>query len=377
MRGVLALFSAVCMFIFSLFSCATREAAPPVRGLPVHTLFIEAEAPGGTVSPRGTVEVLDGASLRIVLEPRYGYTVDTVRVDGVPVPPANPFVLDAIRRGYEIEVTFRRERICLVLSVGGSAGIAHIGAIRALEENGIIPSSVYGNSMGAVIGALYASAPRADLKSRYSELMNRYIERSKAEASIYDIARGVLSDLAELLFSPGTSGGGSLFGLGKAGGLPGAKADIDRFRRVLDGFLSHKNMEDAILPFAVSYQEKKGEGLLYRIIRDGNMAEAVSRSANNPYIFQNTNLDYIDPGADRMSAVPIEDAYRTFKPERIIAVNAHDRDSVYTGAVLCPVDEIAVSPGEGDPGALSGRGAGYERLVETGYLRAGEFLRGR
>ncbi len=107
------------------------------------------------------------------------------------------------------------------------------------------------------------------------------------------------------------------------------------------------------------------------------MAEAVSRSANNPYIFQNTNLDYIDPGADRMAAVPIEDAYRTFKPERIIAVNAHGGESVYTGAVLCPVEEIFVSPGEGDPGALSGRGAGYDGLVETGRRRVSEFLRGR
>ncbi len=46
--------------------------------------------------------------------------------------------------------------IGLVLSGGGMRGIAHIGVIRALEENGIIPNHIAGSSAGAIVGALYA-----------------------------------------------------------------------------------------------------------------------------------------------------------------------------------------------------------------------------
>ncbi|TFG74627.1 MAG: patatin [Flavobacteriales bacterium] len=45
---------------------------------------------------------------------------------------------------------------CLVLSGGGVRGIAHIGAIKALEERGVMPNYIAGTSSGAIVGALYA-----------------------------------------------------------------------------------------------------------------------------------------------------------------------------------------------------------------------------
>ncbi|HKO21379.1 MAG TPA: patatin-like phospholipase family protein [Candidatus Eisenbacteria bacterium] len=50
----------------------------------------------------------------------------------------------------------------LVLSGGGSRGIAHAGVIAGLEQKGYSPGIVVGTSMGAVIGALYASGLSAD-----------------------------------------------------------------------------------------------------------------------------------------------------------------------------------------------------------------------
>ena len=44
----------------------------------------------------------------------------------------------------------------LVLSGGGVRGVAQIGAIKALEENGIFPARISGSSVGAVVGAFYA-----------------------------------------------------------------------------------------------------------------------------------------------------------------------------------------------------------------------------
>ncbi len=51
---------------------------------------------------------------------------------------------------------FSQEKIGLVLSGGGAKGIAHVGVIKALEENGIPVDYVAGTSMGAIVGSLYS-----------------------------------------------------------------------------------------------------------------------------------------------------------------------------------------------------------------------------
>jgi len=46
--------------------------------------------------------------------------------------------------------------VALVLSSGGSRGLAHVGVINELEKQGFKISTVAGSSIGAVIGGLYA-----------------------------------------------------------------------------------------------------------------------------------------------------------------------------------------------------------------------------
>ena len=50
----------------------------------------------------------------------------------------------------------KRPKIALVLAGGGAKGLAHIGAIKVLEEAGIPIDMVVGNSMGSIVGGLYA-----------------------------------------------------------------------------------------------------------------------------------------------------------------------------------------------------------------------------
>jgi len=50
-----------------------------------------------------------------------------------------------------------QEKIGLVLSGGGATGLAHIGVIKALEENGIPIDYISGTSMGALVGGMYAA----------------------------------------------------------------------------------------------------------------------------------------------------------------------------------------------------------------------------
>lgn len=57
---------------------------------------------------------------------------------------------------------FFRPHISLILSGGGARGFAHIGVIQSLERQGIKVNSIVGTSIGAIVGALYASGYTPD-----------------------------------------------------------------------------------------------------------------------------------------------------------------------------------------------------------------------
>ena len=50
-----------------------------------------------------------------------------------------------------------RPKIALVLSGGGARGAAHIGVLKALEENRIPIDVIVGTSMGSIVGGLYSA----------------------------------------------------------------------------------------------------------------------------------------------------------------------------------------------------------------------------
>ena len=63
---------------------------------------------------------------------------------------AVPGVLPAQKQ----EVTGRK-KVAVVLSGGGAKGVAHIGALRIIEEAGIPIDMIVGTSMGSIVGGLY------------------------------------------------------------------------------------------------------------------------------------------------------------------------------------------------------------------------------
>ena len=61
-----------------------------------------------------------------------------IKVGAVPQPKAN------------------RKKVGIVLSGGGAKGMAHIGALKVIDEIGIPVDYIVGTSMGAIIGGLYS-----------------------------------------------------------------------------------------------------------------------------------------------------------------------------------------------------------------------------
>lgn len=57
----------------------------------------------------------------------------------------------------EVQALKPAPKVALVLGGGAARGFAHIGVIKTLEAQGIVPDMVVGTSAGSVVGALYAS----------------------------------------------------------------------------------------------------------------------------------------------------------------------------------------------------------------------------
>ena len=57
------------------------------------------------------------------------------------------------------------KNVALVLGSGGARGLAHIGAIEALEERGYTISSIAGCSMGSIIAGMYAAGQLVEAKT--------------------------------------------------------------------------------------------------------------------------------------------------------------------------------------------------------------------
>lgn len=84
------------------------------------------------------------------------------------------------------------QKVAVVLSGGGAKGVAHIGVLKALEENGIPIDYIAGTSMGAIIGGLYASgySPDQMLQIINSEEFNEWISGKLDPKYIYFFRQG-------------------------------------------------------------------------------------------------------------------------------------------------------------------------------------------
>ena len=76
-------------------------------------------------------------------------------------------------------------KVGLVLSGGGAKGLAHIGALKVIEDSGVQIDYIAGTSMGAIVGALYASGYRAnELDSIFRQInFNSLIQDDFSRAS--------------------------------------------------------------------------------------------------------------------------------------------------------------------------------------------------
>ena len=173
--------------------------------------------------------------------------------------------------------------LTLVLSGGGARGLAHIGVLRVLDSLGIRPRTVVGTSMGALIGAMYASGRSgAEIDSlvrglHFSTLFHRYTPVTLLTAGDFTSPVTALAPTFVVEFK-----GGSL-------SLQSPVAREPEINALLNQILLRGNLTAAgdfdRLPRrfrAVATDMKKREPV---VLRDGDLAEAVRASIAIPVVF--------------------------------------------------------------------------------------------
>jgi len=265
----------------------------------------------------------------------------------------------------------RARRTCLVLSVGGPAGVAHIGAIAALEEANVRVDCVVGNSMGALVGSLYATAPSDDLDARFKAFVGSYVDATKQEALRNGIGLGLVAGGLAAAKVGGKAAPALAFAGGAAlGVLATEKLEHERMVRVLDEFLHGRRIDGGLpIQFVTFYQEATNTGVIARRADRGPIATAVGASVANPLIFSTLALGPgrpIDPGADRVSATPVQDACVAFPDANLLAINVSGQPIFTDATMKCPLLEVRIDPPPVAAAEVMELGDAYRRVVESG-----------
>lgn len=143
-------------------------------------------------------------------------------------------------------------RVGVALSGGASRGIAHIGVLQALKDNGIKIDFLSGTSIGAMVAALYAfGIPIEDIHRRAREMSWLRISSVKISKTAL-LSNRIMGE-------------------------------------IIEDFLGDANIEDSLIPLAIVTTDiSHGKKV---VLRSGNVSRAVMASTAIPGIFSPIYID--------------------------------------------------------------------------------------
>ncbi|MDQ3323789.1 MAG: patatin-like phospholipase family protein, partial [Acidobacteriota bacterium] len=180
----------------------------------------------------------------------------------------------------------KRPKIGLVLSGGGARGFAHIGVLKVLEENHIPVDYVAGASMGALVGALYATGRTpAEMEQLVENLDWDNLLRGKPAFDALSYRRK--EDRRNL---PGSI---TLTGIGRKLNLPGSLNPGHQIGLVLDRLMlaygENTNFDELPIPFrAVATDLVNAETV---VLKSGSLSRALRATMAIPAVFAPVELN--------------------------------------------------------------------------------------
>ncbi|MBC8321028.1 MAG: patatin-like phospholipase family protein [Bacteroidetes bacterium] len=200
-------------------------------------------------------------------------------------------VIDSPVKQPEARIVKNRPEVALVLGGGAFHGMAHIGVIKVLEDEGIPIDLIVGTSAGSMVGALYAENPHID------SLIP--LAMSTTTGNVFDF---------------------SLF-RSREGFISGK-----RLQKYINNIIKVQNIEETEIPFvAVTTDIELG---LTVALKAGPIAPSVNASCAIPGIFEPLKMygtTFVDGGVLDNIATDIALEYN---PRYIIAVNIMQFDTI-------------------------------------------------
>jgi len=227
------------------------------------------------------------------------------------------FLIAILLSGFSFAQEQEDVKVGLVLSGGGAKGLAHIGALKVIEDAGVRIDYIGGTSMGAIVGALYASGYTArELDSifhviDFDELIQDNLPRdSKTFYEKTDSEKYALTlpfDGFRISFPSAISKGQNLFNL----------------MSILTGHVNHiTDFSELPIPFfCMATDVETGKSVK---LKSGYLPQAVSASGALPSIFSPVEVNgqlLIDGGVT--NNYPVAEL-RRMGAEVIIGVDVQD-----------------------------------------------------
>jgi NTE family protein len=214
----------------------------------------------------------------------------------------------------------KAQRVGVVLSGGGAVGLTHIGVLMALEDNGIPIDYITGSSMGALVGAMYASgiSPQEMDSLFQSDLYQRmatgevepeysyFFKQDRPDASM--ITLGLNVDTTLQMSLPTNLRSPVLIDFEQMRTFAGASA------------ASGYNMDSLFVPFRCVASDITARKEV--VFSKGDLALAVRASMSYPFYFKPILIDgHLMMDGGMYNNFPSDVMYQDFLPDYIIGSN--------------------------------------------------------
>ena len=186
----------------------------------------------------------------------------------------------------------RAQKVGVVMSGGGARGLAHIGVIKALEENNIPIDYIAGTSMGAIVAALYSMGYTPDEmieKMKSDDFQRWYTGTMDQDYTFYFKKKEETPNLLSLHFETEDS-----FHVVKpAINLISTTPMNIGFLEIFSGYTAacHGDFDDLMIPFRCVASDVYNKKQV--VFSKGNLGDAVRASMSYPFFFKPIKVDSV------------------------------------------------------------------------------------
>jgi NTE family protein len=217
------------------------------------------------------------------------------------------------------------QKVGLVFSGGGAKGLAHIGVLKALEENNIPVDYITGTSMGAVVGAMYAAGYSPEeieyialsdefqnwVAGKYSSNYSYFYQKKPENPSFFTAKIQIDTSFNLKLRS------------NLINDIPLNFALIELLSQASAN--AKDNFDNLFIPYRCMVSDVLSQEMI--ALKKGNLAEAVRGSMTVPLVYRPIKIDdkYVFDGG-LYNNFPVDIMKKDFNPDVIIGANVSSKN---------------------------------------------------